>query len=395
MEHRIIKTDLDHLFLDHQNPRLWFQEFDPTSQISIGRTLGLHSNLDRLIDHMTHNAYIPEPLLTLQTQDGFTVVDGNRRLLAAKVLTDPEFQGDREITRNKTHPEISPQAAKDIRETAIAVFHSWDEIHPLRVKRQSANPNALWNNHTCSHDFRRLLLMDVSPNQIADMYWWRKDSVLQRVNALNFYEQVSDQTKRKTSTNYAFRRIAAALQQPNIRKVLTLREPQSYAPKEQPLDHRNMETARRLLDHLTGNTEEHTQPRITDENEIGLLDRVYGSSKGLQRMESWPRESAKDVCNWLDGRYDQTRAQDEVGWLHAAALSALKEIKDAQPDLVPHPGTVHVAHAAHTRYNDASAQYTVTLESAHPDEHQTAAALLQKTLAKDGFRCNVEFRPNS
>ncbi len=97
MENIINFVSVDELYLDPDNPRL------PTtvdrSNDSMLDYIARHFSIEELMQAIGVNGYFPgEPLLVVpRERGGFTVVEGNRRLTAVKLLNTPELVAKRSI----------------------------------------------------------------------------------------------------------------------------------------------------------------------------------------------------------------------------------------------------------------------------------------------------------
>ena len=115
------------------------------------------------------------------------------------------------------------------------------------------------------------------------------------------------------------------------------------------------------------------------------------NEKALERMDSWGQHTARDVCDWLDESPNRNRIIELAEQIHATAVKELHEIKNENPELMAHPGELHVSHASYTIYNDRSAHYMVHLQSRAPETHQEAARTLQEEIRSKGYDCAVDF----
>ena len=389
MEHQVMSVPVERLRFDSRNPRIWTHGATE-EQEKIGRALYEESHLGPMMKDMAEGIYsvAPQPLLALEEQGQLTVVDGNRRLLSIKLLTETGFA--KETTR-ETVPEIDQDTAQALKQVTVAVMKSWHEIHRVRVRHQLAT-GSKWSTLIHAQDFRRLLLNGDSP---TDVYQIHAYTVSKWVNALNFLEQVNSVSNAPWNKQYQFPRLIKALNQPSIREKLKLGDPGWYGPNEKPLTNESTIHGLRLMVHLHGPAVQeemnHIDPKIETDQDLRYLDRVYRNEKALEKMNSWSRYTAKDACDWLDGFPEPNRIIELAEQIHAAAVRELREIKEEKPELIAHAGLLHVAHASHTIYNDRSTQYMVHLKSKSPDTHQEAANLLQNRLRTEGYECVVTF----
>src|SRR5215213_7242501 len=138
------------LHLDPNNPRLP-EDKQGKSEREILATLYQDFFLDELAESMSRNGYFDEePLVGIpeklprrlrdaephskdfldfikRRETQFTVVEGNRRLAAAKLLLDPT---ERDRLRIKTWPILQEQIAADIAVLPVIVYRTRDEIVP-------------------------------------------------------------------------------------------------------------------------------------------------------------------------------------------------------------------------------------------------------------------------
>ena len=390
MTYQLLDLPTEQLRLDPRNPRLW--EHEPTEdQDTIAKVLQDESYLDDLMKDMAQGVYnvAPPALLALEEGGGLTVVDGNRRLLSVRLLTEPDFA--RRVV-GRPVPEIDEATAQALRKIAcVVVMDSWEEIHRVRVRQQSAT-NSKWRTLIHAHDFRRMLRNGDSP---ADLYRLHPRTVSEWVNALNFLEQVNSAAKEPWDKTYQFPMLVKGLAQPAIRERLGLRDPESYKPDQKPLGSKKMALGLELMLHLYGPMEKvkgkHTSPKVRSEHDLPYLNRVYMNEKALERMDSWSQHNARDICDWLDESPNRNRIIELAEQIHATAVKELHEIKNENPELMTHPGELHVSHASYTIYNDRSAHYMVHLQSRAPETHQETARTLQEELRSQGYDCAVDF----
>ena len=270
MTYQLLDLPVEQLRLDPRNPRLW--EYEPTEdQDTIAKALQDDSYLDDLMKDMAQGVYnvAPPALLALEEEGGLTVVDGNRRLLSVRLLTEPDFA--KRVVR-KPVPEIDEDTAQALRKIAcVVVMDSWEEIHRVRVRQQSAT-NSKWRTLIHAHDFRRMLRNGDSP---ADLYRLHPRTVSEWVNALNFLEQVNSAAKEPWDKTYQFPILVKGLAQPAIRERLGLRDPESYKPDQKPLGSKKMALGLEFMLHLYGPMEKgkHISPKVRSEHDLPYLNR--------------------------------------------------------------------------------------------------------------------------
>jgi hypothetical protein len=84
------ETAITDLRVDLKNPRVPEEEF-PTETAAIGYLIN-HADVNELVQSIGRSGWLDfEPLIVLQTEDN-TVIEGNRRLAALRLLHDPELR---------------------------------------------------------------------------------------------------------------------------------------------------------------------------------------------------------------------------------------------------------------------------------------------------------------
>ena len=124
MPHQNIETlSINNIFLDEQNPRL------PTNVSRVQNAMALYiarnTSITELMTAIAENGYFPgEPIIVVpRDAGGHTVVEGNRRLTALKLLVDPSlYPGNRRVQ------EISESAENRPSSVPCVIFASRDQI---------------------------------------------------------------------------------------------------------------------------------------------------------------------------------------------------------------------------------------------------------------------------
>ena len=124
MAHEIIRPlPLNDIFLDKYNPRL------PTSAARVQKEMSLYiarnTSITELMTAIAENDYFPgEPIIVVSRDaGGYTVVEGNRRLTALKLLRDPSL-----YPKNARVREISESASHRPDTVPCVIFSSRDEV---------------------------------------------------------------------------------------------------------------------------------------------------------------------------------------------------------------------------------------------------------------------------
>ena len=129
---RIEYVKLDKLRLDPDNPRLGKALADRTQEgmlryiearfepILVGRSIALHGY------------FVSEPLIVIPIEDGtFTAVEGNRRLVALKLLTDEAARASLPGRRRREWDKLAEQAELPARGVPVVKVSSHEEVAPI------------------------------------------------------------------------------------------------------------------------------------------------------------------------------------------------------------------------------------------------------------------------
>ena len=281
----------DRLSFDTNNPRFWFTEPKPRTQEEIAAAFRQHDPEHMMNDiaYGLHNA--PSSMLVCREEEKVVVVDGNKRLLAIRLMTEPEFaqrMSDRYPT--KDIPKISDELALHIRNVPVDEFDTWEQAHLFSAYRQS-NDRHSWDRITKANDYRRLAELGNSHETIAKWYWLRPEVIVRQINSLNIYEQLQEAHPSHFKTKYQFAVVSEAMTMPNIRAHLELREPEDYTSRERPLNQGALERSAQLLDFILGHQPDtqtsYRRPAIqmTNRESMKDLDRIYENPK---HWNGWP-----------------------------------------------------------------------------------------------------------
>jgi len=124
---RIQRISVEQLDLDRRNPRLAWREVSEFSDVEVLRVLWKEMAVDEVAMSIAANGYFPsEPLLWVEAGPGrngrktYTVVEGNRRLAAVKLLLDAAL---REKVRATELPQISDERRDEL-QYIPAIIHA-------------------------------------------------------------------------------------------------------------------------------------------------------------------------------------------------------------------------------------------------------------------------------
>jgi hypothetical protein len=128
-----LETDalpLSVLDLDPSNPRLPESMQGKTQDELLAFIAGEYHALEIGRSIARHGYFPSEPLIVIKKQDRYTVLEGNRRLVALKLLADPDLASRLELPDAEEWSEIAGDAQLDAN-FPVVVAHSWREVAPI------------------------------------------------------------------------------------------------------------------------------------------------------------------------------------------------------------------------------------------------------------------------
>lgn len=184
-------VELKDLFLDPENPRL--PSNVGRSQQEMLNYLAKYTSIEDLMNAIAENDYFAgEPLIAFKKDGKHFVVEGNRRLTALKLITDPHIissPGNRilEISQNARHkPNIIPVITVSSREAAIPYL---GYRHITGVKQWEPLAKARYIRSVLSTVNQELPIND-RLKEVANIVGNRRDHIRRNLEALNVYEVI-------------------------------------------------------------------------------------------------------------------------------------------------------------------------------------------------------------
>lgn len=292
---KVIDCPIDCLILDRNNPRFEIDlDSKKDSEIEAIRSLCNISDVRELIDSISINGYLPiEPMIIYKTQSQtlYTVLEGNRRLAAIKILRDKNIARDLGILV----PKIDPNKLK-----------TTDKINVIRVKSplearayigfKHINGPQRWDAYAKAKfatnwykDFRKenKTIEDVA-KQLGD----NNDTVRSYVSSILVLEQAENNDiyniKDKTSKGkFAFSHLYTALDRLEYRNFLGLKQGWNAEPVENPVPKKYLENLREVLVYMYGSKKDDKQALVKSQNpDIKKLGIILSNDLALKKIQN-------------------------------------------------------------------------------------------------------------
>jgi hypothetical protein len=266
------KVDPDLLDFDPANPRFSEVGKPPSDDVETVLALAEIADLSEIVQSISTNGYIDvEPLIVVADGARYTVLEGNRRLAAVKLLRDPQLAADSKIavpsisdTVRRSLDSISvyrvsnPEEARDyIGFKHINGPHKWDALAKARFASQ-------W--------YKAERKNGLSVQDVAKRLGDSNDTVLRLITGAFVLDQAKDEglfdiNDRYPGKSFAFSHLYTALTRPGYREFLGLSpEWRSAVPQPNPIPAGNLENLGLVMRWLYGSKEDKIQPVIRSQN---------------------------------------------------------------------------------------------------------------------------------
>jgi len=311
------------LHLDSQNPRLP-EEAQGKSEEELLNVLYKEFFLDELADSMAENGYFDEePLVAvpyklpsdLKDADpnskefrGFInrdsaeliVVEGNRRLAAAKLLLDLEMRKKLQI---RHWPSLSEQVADDLTILPVIVYLRRSEVIPYLGVRHIVGIQK-WHPYAKARYIVQLIESGSSIKKVKEQIGDKKGSVVQNnyvgYKLLEQVENEFDFDTRKAKEDFSL--LLLAIGQGNIKRFLRLPRRLSEINPDEPVATENLESLRILASWIFGDGKQ--EPVITDSRHITqYLKYIVTNPEAVSYLER-----TRDLM----GAYERTDGEEKM-----------------------------------------------------------------------------------
>lgn len=287
--------NIDKLFFDELNPRLPNRLLNVGDEIVVLDYMIRYGNIDELMESIAVNGYSDaEPLLVVAKGDGqnYTVVEGNRRLAAVKLLSHPEYAK----VKTKTIQDIVAGAENIPTEIPVVVYSSREAIldylgyrHITGVKEWGSLEKAryldqLYINHK-----------DEKGNvysTLAKMIGSKRSYVLRLHQALKLYDLANENAyygEDIGEEDISFSWIYTAISQSSILEFLNIQDDNSAF-----FSNLNEENYKKLFVWLFGR-----EKKVSDSRQIGDLARIISAPDAISMFDKGA--SIEEAFIYTDG----------------------------------------------------------------------------------------------
>lgn len=269
-----VATDL--LQLDAHNPRLIISASEARSDDAVIRELHEEGELSELLQSISSNGYLDfEPLVVTRMKDAkrLTVLEGNRRLAAIRVLTTPKLAARLSITA----PDIVPEVAATLKAVRIIRVASRIEARPFIAFKHINGPHR-WESYAKAKFAADWYATEKKrgPNgltltEIADRIGDNHDTIKRMVAAIYVLDQAEEKKlfsiDDRATKKFPFSHLYTALSRSEYMSYLGLDEGWTrFDPKPNPIARENLPKLREVLSWIFGSKKDDKLPVIESQN---------------------------------------------------------------------------------------------------------------------------------
>jgi DNA-binding transcriptional MerR regulator len=283
------QIEISKLTLDYKNPRLSEFGLDSKSREEIALTiLWDEMAVNELMYSIVSNGYWEyEPVIAIENEGGFIVIEGNRRLAAVKLIHNPALI-DRKIPSHIIEKVTANLLDKTNTLPVIVVGERKDAWKYIGFKH--VNGPAKWGSYAKAkyiaeiHNDYGVPIEDIA-YQVGDtnktaQKLYQGLMILEQANNTGVYKYEDIQANR-----IYFSHLYTGIQREGIKKFLDLKE--ATEESKSPVPEENLKNLGELLEWLYGNKKNETQPIIKSQNpDLKYLDEVLQSKEATYALRA-------------------------------------------------------------------------------------------------------------
>ena len=274
--HEPRKVLLDLLVFDPENPRFApSHDVGKNSDVEVILALARVADLGELLQSIATSGYVDiEPLVVLQEkQEGgvLLVLEGNRRLAALKLLTDPDLAREAGMEL----PAVSPGVQDSFREVTVYRVADRDEARDFIGFKHINGPHrwdSLAKARFAASWYERERSHGITVRDIARRMGDRHDTIQRMVAGLYVLQQAERRGLFRfddvyPGRSFAFSHLYTALTRPGYREFLGLPDDwRSADPVPDPVPETSLPNLRQLLRWLYGSKQDNVRPVVVSQN---------------------------------------------------------------------------------------------------------------------------------
>lgn len=299
-----LNIEIERLFLDKDNPRLP-ENIQGQNEAELFKALYKGFNLDELIDSMRQNGYFDEEPLVVIPRDlprklskanvssgefikfiqsdttTFTVVEGNRRVAAAKLLIDPKLRRQLNI---KQWQEVPTEIVDDLKLLPAIVYSNRQDVIPYMGVRHIVGIQK-WGSYAKARYIARLIDQGKTISDVETQIGDSQGSVRKNYISYKLLQQARDEFDYDTkSAEDKFSLLILAVGQGPIKRFLGLPTRLKDTDPNAPVPKDKIKSLKNLTSWVFG--DDRNSPVIEESRGItDYLSNVVESPDALKHLE--------------------------------------------------------------------------------------------------------------
>jgi hypothetical protein len=341
------------LFFDEDNPRLATgDKISAENEVAIISTLREISDLDELIGSICANTYLDlEPLIAMPRTGGYTVLEGNRRLAAIKLIQNPDLAKKCKVSL----PEGISQAVYDsLKNVTIVTVNSPSEAQAFIAFKHINGPYR-WDSHAkakfVTEWYKRERSNGITIDDIARQIGDENNTIRSYVSSMLVLEQAEREKlfeikDRYNKGRFAFSHLYTALDRKEYMQFLGLGRGWDDIPSDAPINQEKLGELEEVLKYLYGSKKDQEKPKIISQNpHLKHLGEVLVNPVALAKIRSPKSE--------LSVAYQEVRPGSEV--FTEALVIAHNRLKDLLAIVDKFEGEEHLLKLGQQIFDQAEA----------------------------------------
>lgn len=314
---------VDNLLFDFENPRLTMGQDIKTDKDMV-RVLWHDMAVDEIVDSIAANGFFrEEPLIAIASnpqkidpqKDKFTVVEGNRRLAAVRLLLSEDLQ--REVGAKEV-PPVNRNLRQDLQRLPVGVYEKREQVWAYLGFRHINGPkpwDALGKAQFVARVYEE---QGVDLDQIAKQIGDRNVTVKRLYRGFTLLRQAETQAKFDRDDANAYRfffsHLYTAADQDEFQKFLGISAENSL--KKDPVPKRRLRELSELMFWIYGSRAKNKEPLVQTQNpDLNTLREVLRSPEGISALRagySLDRAHEISVGDTQRFREAMTRAREDL-----------------------------------------------------------------------------------
>ncbi|NOX57133.1 MAG: ParB N-terminal domain-containing protein [Planctomycetes bacterium] len=315
-ETEIRMIPVEKLDFDRRNPRLWgIRQEDMATEEDMLRVLWREMAVDEIAMSIiaAGRFFQHEPLFAVEADNGrFTVIEGNRRLAAVRLLLDRNL---RTAVGATSLPEISQELRDHLRELPVGITTRLDAWQYIGFKH--VNGPRPWDAYSKAvyvarlHDEERIPLEEIA-SQIGD----RHSTVKRLYRGLKALEQAQQaqvfDLEDRWNRRFAFSHLYTALDYPGFQRFLGIKEATSY--KKNPVPKSRVKNLGEVCIWLYGSESTNRKPLVRTQNpDLRRLEEALQDDRGIDALRAGlPLEVAVEAAKGDEAIFREALIQAKV-----------------------------------------------------------------------------------